>query len=789
MQVYLKMQNPFVVNDFKTVEDIANYLDVDEHNFRIDSNNLIHFSQPQVNQITSHIISKGHDGVIVNQGTWNEYVVFNPEQIKSVNNKGTFDRSNPNIYYQSETSNNIVDLTNEFEKTPTIDEVKNYINEIVENGTKFATLSPNWFVDIKGGAKKKAHIIKSSDFSKMNKSQKNRHNKYIMSLEKLLANAEYAGEKENTKKDKKPNIEKYHYFKTDVKIGNKTYQLIFDTEEYKNDKSSLSANVLRSVKNLNEDTNSINDNPENINPKTVHLYNIKEIKTPKTYFQSVYHGTPHKFDEFSLDAIGTGEGNQAHGYGLYFAENKDVSDKIYRKRLSGDKVFYDGKELHHQYWNANNKDNENYDWNEQWLLEVINEIIKVKGEKQISLKEAKKEFINEYPSKGKLLAFQKKKLEIAKNLDVSKIKTQKGQLFEADIPENDVLIDEQKDYKEQPEKVKNALIELVESEVNAPNYLKYNLPKNENINMDGRQIYNMLSRSLGGDKNASETLNKYGIKGITYDGYQDGRCYVIFDDKAVNILKTYYQESENENEKLIAGFTYPEVMEKLTALYEQLTDNLNSKEKDSLMAKIHILEDAFDISEHPDKFRNEEVRTEKMLNAYYVLNNQEIPKDYIEADALSKRSYKDLKNIHDKKKEEAESKYYGYFSKTDDKSIITIMANHNGSTALHEFGHLFLDMLVELAKVNEDARIQLDAVNKWLGYAGEYTTAQHEKFANNFVAYLYKGKAPNNKLRTVFENFKEWLKSVYNHILDIPNVDISDEVQELFDKSYILLNG
>lgn len=223
-------------------------------------------------------------------------------------------------YFQRATNNNnnVVDLTNDFEKAPSIDEVKAYINEIVENGTKFATLSPNWFVDIKGGAKKKDHIIKSSNFKNMNKAERKRHDKYVMSLEKLLANAEYAGEKENTKKDKKPNVKKYHYFKTDVKIGNKIYQLIFDTEEYKNspqiaqhdnrvlnpqsednniindnvknfkddsenDKSSLSANVLRSVKNLNEDTNSINDNAENINPKTVHLYNIKEIKNPLLY--------------------------------------------------------------------------------------------------------------------------------------------------------------------------------------------------------------------------------------------------------------------------------------------------------------------------------------------------------------------------------------------------------------------------------------------------------------------------------------------------------------------------
>ncbi len=186
-------------------------------------------------------------------------------------------------YYQSANNKTInsmkfVDLTSDFEKTPTIDEVKAYINEIVENGTKFATLSPEWFVDIKGGAKKKDHIIKSSNFKNMNKAERKRHNKYIMSLEKLLANAEYAGEKENTKKDKKPNIEKYHYFKTNVKIGDKTYQILFDTEEYKDEKSSSSANVLRSVKNLNEDTSSINDNTENINPKTVHLYNITEYK-------------------------------------------------------------------------------------------------------------------------------------------------------------------------------------------------------------------------------------------------------------------------------------------------------------------------------------------------------------------------------------------------------------------------------------------------------------------------------------------------------------------------------
>jgi hypothetical protein len=42
-----------------------------------------------------------------------------------------------------------------------------------------------------------------------------------------------------------------------------------------------------------------------------------------------YHGSPHRFDKFSLDKIGTGTGAQAYGHGLYFAESEGVA-KSYR---------------------------------------------------------------------------------------------------------------------------------------------------------------------------------------------------------------------------------------------------------------------------------------------------------------------------------------------------------------------------------------------------------------------------------------------------------------------------
>jgi hypothetical protein len=58
----------------------------------------------------------------------------------------------------------------------------------------------------------------------------------------------------------------------------------------------------------------------------------------------VWHGSPHKFDRFDSSKIGTGEGAQAYGHGLYLAESPEVA-KQYQKTLSadgflvGDKVF------------------------------------------------------------------------------------------------------------------------------------------------------------------------------------------------------------------------------------------------------------------------------------------------------------------------------------------------------------------------------------------------------------------------------------------------------------------
>lgn len=47
----------------------------------------------------------------------------------------------------------------------------------------------------------------------------------------------------------------------------------------------------------------------------------------------VWHGSPHKFDKFDASKIGTGEGAQAYGHGLYLSESRNVADE-YAGKLS-----------------------------------------------------------------------------------------------------------------------------------------------------------------------------------------------------------------------------------------------------------------------------------------------------------------------------------------------------------------------------------------------------------------------------------------------------------------------
>ena len=58
---------------------------------------------------------------------------------------------------------------------------------------------------------------------------------------------------------------------------------------------------------------------------------------------TVWHGSPHKFDRFDASKIGTGEGAQAYGHGIYVAESPDVARSYKDVLSSGKNARFDGK--------------------------------------------------------------------------------------------------------------------------------------------------------------------------------------------------------------------------------------------------------------------------------------------------------------------------------------------------------------------------------------------------------------------------------------------------------------
>lgn len=256
----------------------------------------------------------------------------------------------------------------------------------------------------------------------------------------------------------------------------------------------------------------------------------------RVYHQKAYHGSPYTFDHFDLGAIGTGEGNQAHGWGLYFAQDKKIAEN-YKDILganSGEVIT--GKTKY--------KINEDGDWYDENTGNVIDDITPLSmaltevletGNSNKAI-EHLQEFIKSKEGKTAqtVISQVKRAKEAIKLLGKNEFAGHEQKTaFEVEIPEDNELIDEFKNINEQPRKVQAAIRKAWKEIGYKSSALQY---------MSGREFYKQLASELGGEKAASEKLNSLGVKGITYDGLVDGKCFVVFDDKAIQIINRYNQE-------------------------------------------------------------------------------------------------------------------------------------------------------------------------------------------------------------------------------------------------------
>ena len=92
LPVYIRMNNPLEVINYKTKESLAKYLGV-EPSILTEGGTGIKAKQPFTGVFSEAIKAKGHDGVI----TPFEIAAFKPEQIKSIFNRGEFDPNDPRL--------------------------------------------------------------------------------------------------------------------------------------------------------------------------------------------------------------------------------------------------------------------------------------------------------------------------------------------------------------------------------------------------------------------------------------------------------------------------------------------------------------------------------------------------------------------------------------------------------------------------------------------------------------------------------------------------------------------
>ena len=438
------------------------------------------------------------------------------------------------------------------------------------------------------------------------------------------------------------------------------------------------------------------------------------------YAQAAWHGSPYDFDEFDLGGIGGGLGHQAFGWGLYFAEKRNVAESYKVERKSKNEFTLNGKNLPNEYAPVlnqifgginveNNKetllkrlvshredeqdslDRVTKNLNElDGIVEFITQNSKFTISKLPTLVDSKFErmatvMLNDAKAKAKadnkrvnkeylLDAIDEERKKYNKhyifyndivskisylidNIDSFEVTSgSKPTLYNVEIPDADTMLDYSKPINEQSEYVLDKIKQLNPT----------------NTDMTGKEFYNSLSEHLGGDKNASLKLNELGVKGIKYK-HGLTHNFVVFDDKSIQIIEKYNQS--------INGMTT------IKSQTERIVELFKTADKSTFMHEMgHVFFD-------------------------------------------------DIKT------------------------------------------------LAEMENAPEQLVTDWNKLKEWTGWNDNETinTDAHEKFARGFEAYLREGEAPTKFLERTFRRFSKWLSAIYRAVSRLGGLPPKD-IREVMDR-------
>lgn len=242
-------------------------------------------------------------------------------------------------------------------------------------------------------------------------------------------------------------------------------------------------------------------------------------------YQLGYHGTPYLFDAFTLAHIGSGEGAQAHGWGLYFALNRRTAED-YARRLSS---WIDDVQLL-KLSRSLKKDREAASFFKRHLYKEREDALTTFWMNRYSLQAVDEAFKEGSITKQAYEWFNAEVRTKAKG-------AREMHLYTVDIPNDDVMLREEWKISNQNDAVKEAYRQYCKE--------RFGLDSSD-ISTDyvnGYDFYRDLTKWQGGPKEASLWLNKHGVKGIRYNGHVDGECAVVWDEKSIKILE-YLQKGQ-----------------------------------------------------------------------------------------------------------------------------------------------------------------------------------------------------------------------------------------------------
>lgn len=497
-------------------------------------------------------------------------------------------------------------------------------------------------------------------------------------IEELLKKSSYLHTRlPDPKREKrmKPDVEEYRMYARKVQINGTEYYAKIIIRKEKSQKLFLHDIDINKIKNEvsgsgnggadyssaskpDKLTSVVNSIPWWLNEVKTKLILVNKVQQDdNTLDQKAWHGTPYNFERFDIGKIGAGVGDQVHGWGLYFAKDRRISE-AYKEVLSADTgvVIVDG---------VTYKIDEEGDWvtgsgkkitNNNPLTFILDtfDAIEDSKSKENAIKSLKSRIAGTKRTANteKYIAELEEAINILEKADVKYENT--SRLLKVEVPENDVLLDEQNTFTNQNKNVqallKNAIESLneeqsmkfweellnfklrafdnadkVQFKIDAFNKLAdgigklieiqpntfgyralarslerygYSKEEIEKLKSDGEyrnqeqeklrsqaaaleeelerakaedaaakekvvnqakadisgtlggmfsgnKIYDALAKAVGEEdynwRGASELLNEHGIKGIAYEGMKDGRCFVVFDDKSIDIIERYNQ--------------------------------------------------------------------------------------------------------------------------------------------------------------------------------------------------------------------------------------------------------